>query len=253
MTDYRLKLDVFEGPLDVLLYLIRRDEIDIYDIPIAHITEQYFGFLDQARAENLELVGEFLLMAATLVQIKSRMLLPITTDDEEDDMFEDGDPRAELVERLIEYRQFRDVAEQLHDWEQQERDYFPRTSAKFDEDEVADEEEVPHAVGEVNLYDLITAFSNVLRYAEDAPVAEVEPQKYTIEQSITNTTEQLRERKSMRFTDLFEKDSSRLLMVCTFLAVLELMRLRRVGARQGEVLHEIRVYWIDGGDDDETE
>jgi segregation and condensation protein A len=252
MTDYRLQLDVFEGPLDVLLYLIRRDEVDIYDIPIAHITEQYVSFLDQARTDNLEIAGEFLLMAATLVQIKARMLLPVTHDDEEDEFLDEGDPRAELVERLIEYRQFRDVAQELHTREKTERDYFPRTGARMEDDE-NEEEDVPTAVGEVNLYDLLTAFSNVLRYAEDAPIAEVEPQKFTLEQSIAETTGRLRESKSLRFTDLFDKGSTRLLMVCTFLAVLELIRLRRVRARQGNVLDEIRVYWIGDDGDDEIE
>ena len=247
MAECRLKLDVFEGPLDVLLYLIRRDEIDIYDIPIAHITEQYIGFLDDARVDSLDIAGEFLLMAATLVQIKARMLLPATTEfDEDDDMLEDIDPRTELVERLIEYRQFREIAHRLEEREDAEKDFFTR-AASGGEDKRDSE---PRAVGEVNLYDLLTSFTNVLRYAEDATIAEIAPQLVTVEQKIAETTERLLDNPSLRFDDLFEQDSTRLDMVCTFLAVLELIRSGRVRARQSETYGEIRVYWA--ADDDKT-
>jgi len=240
MADCRLKLEVFEGPLDVLLYLIRRDEIDIYDIPIAHITEQYIAFLDQARADNLEVAGDFLLMAATLIQIKARMLLPATAEfDDDDEMLDEIDPRTELVEKLIEYRQFRDVAGRLQERESRETDYFARAAAPAEDSDAVE----PRAVGEVNLYDLLTAFTNVIRYAEDQPVAEVLPQRVTLEQKIAETSIRLRESRSLRFEDLFEEGSSRLELVCTFLAVLELVRMGRIRARQSETYGEIRVYW----------
>ena len=245
MAECRLKLDMFEGPLDVLLYLIRRDEIDIYDIPIAHITDQYVAFLDEARADNLDIAGEFLLMAATLIQIKARMLLPATAEFDDDELLDDIDPRTELVERLIEYRQFREIAHRLEERESAEKDYFSRAGAA-DEDKNRAE---PRAVGEVNLYDLLTAFTNVLRYAEDAPVAEIAPQLVTVEQKIVETTERLRDNPSLRFDDLFERDSTRLDMVCTFLAVLELIRMGQVRARQSEIYGEIRVYWTADGDE----
>jgi len=245
MAECRVKLDVFEGPLDVLLYLIRRDEIDIYDIPITHITDQYVAFLEEARADNLDIVGEFLLMAATLIQIKARMLLPATTEfDEDTELLDDIDPRTELVERLIEYRQFREIAHRLEEREMAEKDYFPRAAA-VDEHKSGAE---PRAVGEVNLYDLLAAFTNVLRYAEDQPVVEVIPQRITVEQKIAETTERLRDSTSLRFDDLFGEDNTRLDMVCTFLAVLELIRIGYIRARQSETYGEIRVYWT--ADDD---
>jgi len=246
MAECRLKLEVFEGPLDVLLYLIRRDEIDIYDIPIAHITAQYIAFLDEARADRLDMAGEFLLMAATLVQIKARMLLPATTEfDDEDELLDDIDPRTELVERLIEYRQFREIAQRLEKRENAEKDFFTRAASG--EEDKGDAEQ--RAVGEVNLYDLLTAFTNVLRYADDAPVAEIVPQLITVEQKIAETTERLRDNPSLRFNDLFEGDSTRLDMVCTFLAVLELIRNGRVRARQSETYGDLGVYWTADGDE----
>ncbi len=241
MAECRLTLDVFEGPLDVLLYLIRRDEIDVYDIPIAHVTDQYVGFLEQARADNLEIAGEFLVMAATLMLIKARMLLPETTEfDEDGELLEEIDPRTELVERLIEYRQFKEIARRLQERETAEKDYFTRAASGVGEDE---DESTPRAVGEVNLYDLVAAFTNVLRYAEDAPIVEIVPQRVTVEQKIAETEERLRERESLRFDDLFEKGSTRMEMVCVFLAVLELIRIGVARARQAGPLGEIRVYW----------
>jgi len=245
MAECRLKLEVFEGPLDVLLYLIRRDEIDIYDIPIMHITDQYVAFLDEARADNLDIAGEFLLMAATLIQIKARMLLPETTEfDEDDELPDDIDPRTELVERLIEYRQFREIAHRLEERESAEKDYFPRAAAA-DQDKSRAE---PRAIGEVNLYDLLAAFTNVLRYVEDQPVVEVMPERVTVEQKIAETTERLHDSTSLRFGDLFEEDNTRLDMVCTFLAVLELIRMGYIRARQSEIYGEIRVYWTKDND-----
>ncbi len=153
---------------------------------------------------------------------------------------------SELVERLIEYRQFREIAERLEKREDAEKDFFTR-AASGDEDKRDAEQ---RAVGEVNLYDLLAAFTNVLRYAEDAPVVEIVPQLVTVEQKIAETTERLRDNPSLRFDDLFERDSTRLDMVCTFLAVLELIRNGRVRARQSETYGEIRVYWA--VDDDKT-
>jgi len=240
MSDCRLKLDVFEGPLDVLLYLIRRDEIDIYDIPIAHVTDQYIAFLDEAHTDNLDIAGEFLLMAATLIQIKARMLMPPADEfDEDDQLLDEIDPRTELVERLIEYRQFREIARRLQERESVEKDYFTRAAAVAEEED----ERAPRAVGELNLYDLLAAFTNVLRYAEDEHVAELLPERVTLEQKLAETKTRLRESKSLRFADLFERGATRLDLVCTFLAVLELVRTGQARARQSEVYGEIRVYW----------
>ncbi|HPA41411.1 MAG TPA: segregation/condensation protein A, partial [Candidatus Hydrogenedentes bacterium] len=131
----RLRLDEFEGPFEVLLYLIRSQEIDIFDIPILKVTQQYLHFLDLMRTENLDIAGEFLVMAATLIQIKSRMLLPVETDAEDEDGVEEEDPRLELVEKLLEYRRFRDLAAAVGDLEQTRADCFGRTVRPVFDDE----------------------------------------------------------------------------------------------------------------------
>ena len=124
-ADYRLKLDVFEGPFDLLLYLIKKDEVDIYDIPIAKIAEQYLSFLEKMRGQGIDIASEWLVMAATLVQIKSRMLLPLE-EEQGDELFEEADPRMELVEKLLEYRRYKEIARALEERELNEMEVFNR-------------------------------------------------------------------------------------------------------------------------------
>ena len=156
--NYKIKLEVFEGPLDLLLYLIKREELNIYDIPIAKITDQYMEYLDMLKLLDLEAVGDFLVMAATLMQIKSKMLLP---PDPTEEIPEEEDPRDELVKRLLEYKKFKEAAENLHQKSMDRQDLFKR---EIDEEKTKElKEDATETYFEANLFDLISAFSNALQ------------------------------------------------------------------------------------------
>src|ERR1041384_6937521 len=220
-ADYKVKLEVFEGPLDLLLYLIKKEEVDIYDIPIERITSQYMEYLTLMQMLNLEVAGEFLVMAATLMYIKSRMLLPVdqqVTDAEE----EDGeDPRWELIRQLVEYKKFKDAALQLGQREEQQANIFVRSGDPGIEMATPD---IPLA--EVGIFDLINAFNDVLKKAsarED--FREIVEEKFTVSDKIEEILYTLRDRTELLFSDLFAKATSRTEIVVTFLALLELIRL----------------------------
>jgi len=237
-SDYKVKLEVFEGPLDLLLYLIKKEEVDIYDIPIERITNQYMEYLTLMQMLNLEVAGEFLVMAATLMYIKSRMLLPAdqqVTDAEAD---EGEDPRWELIRQLVEYKKFKDAALQLGQREDEQSRIFPRQVGEglgIDADA-----EVPLA--EVSIFDLINAFNDVLKKAtarED--FREIMEERFTVSDKIEEILYTLRDRSEMIFSELFAAASSRAEVVVTFLALLELIRLKRLKVRQDEAFGEIRV------------
>ena len=234
----RLHLDNFEGPFEVLLYLIRAQEIDIFDIPIVRITEQYLRFLDLMRHENLEVIGDFLVMAATLVQIKSKMLLPIEMDEDEEEIDEE-DPRLELVEKLIEYRKYRDVAARLECLEEERENWFTRNvKAPV---EAADDEEGEDMI-EVTLYDLIQAFKNVLRFIRDDVNYEVELEGASVDEKIAAIVERLESSNSVSWVELFRDCRHRIEMVCCFLAILELCRMDRISAHQHRNCGDIRIF-----------
>ncbi|MBN2309349.1 MAG: segregation/condensation protein A, partial [Candidatus Hydrogenedentes bacterium] len=175
----RLHLDMFEGPFEVLLYLIKSQEIDIFDIPIVKITEQYLRFLDVMREENLDVTGEFLVLAATLIQIKSKMLLPAEADQDDEEEFDEEDPRLELVEKLMEYRKFRDVSEFLQLLEERRADWYAREAKPRIEPDEEEEELL-----DVTLYDLISAFRGVLRYITDDLVHTVGAEEASVDEKI---------------------------------------------------------------------
>ncbi len=233
----RLHLDKFEGPLEVLLYLIRSQEIDILDIPIVKITEQYLRFLKLMREEDLEVTGEFLVMAATLIQIKSRMLLPADLDSEEEEDFEEEDPRLELVEKLLEYRRYREVTERLHFLQEERERWFAR-SLKPSIEKSDDEEELL----EVNLYDLIQAFRGVLRFFTDDLVHTVEGDGASVDEKIEYIEDRLAAEGSIAWSDVFKTCKSRIALVCCFLAILELCRMGRLRAHQHHAFDEIRLF-----------
>jgi segregation and condensation protein A len=232
----RLHLDKFEGPFEVLLYLIKAQEIDIFDIPIAKITEQYIRFLELLRDENLDIAGEFLVMAATLIQIKSKMLLPAELDTEEEEI-EEEDPRLELVEKLLEYRKYRDIAQRLHLLEEARVNWFSR-SVKPEIEQSEDEEEYV----EVSLYDLIQAFRGVLRFITEGLAHTVGGEGASVDEKIAYIEEQLAERQSIAWMDLFRECKSRIELVCCFLAILELCRMGRIRAHQHHAFGDIRLF-----------
>jgi len=233
----RIHLDKFEGPFEVLLYLIKAQEIDIFDIPIAKITDQYLKFLELVREENLEVIGDFLVMAATLIQIKSKMLLPIEYDPDEEEAEED-DPRLELVEKLIEYRKFRDVAQRLQFLEQERANWFARNVPACVEPPAPEEQEYT----EVSLYDLIDAFRKMLPFIREGLTHTIEGERYSVDEKINWIENLLAENESVAWIDLFRGCTNRIELICYFLAILELCRMGRVRAHQHGTFGDIRLF-----------
>jgi segregation and condensation protein A len=226
---YAVKLSVFEGPLDLLLHLIRLNEMDVTDIPIASIAEQYIEYLDLMRELNLDVAGEYLLMAATLAWIKSRMLLPPAPGEEEE---EGADPRGELIARLLEYQRFKEAAEELRDRQLLGRDIFEARGARL-EGVQEEEREI-----EVGLVELLDAFRRVLRATEIADLRhEVTTEIITVRERMVAVMDTLRAREMVEFEQVFqvgeETSPTRTMIVATFLAILELVRLNALRVYQG--------------------
>jgi segregation and condensation protein A len=224
---YQVRIDNFEGPLDLLLHLIKKSEINIYDIPIALIAKQYLEYLEAMKDLNLTVAGEFLVMAATLLQIKSKMLLPVdeTTEDEEDG----PDPREELVRRLLEYKQFKDAARQLDDQGRLWRELYSREQSPPVETE---SDELP--LEDVSLFDLMDALKGVFERNSGAQLLEIIPDNLTVRDRMNVILEALEGRDSVTFSSLFESSSHRMVIIVTFLALLELIRLRTARVFQAE-------------------
>jgi segregation and condensation protein A len=235
---YKVKLDSFEGPLDLLLHLIRKNEVNIYDIPISLITEQYLGFIELMQELNLDVAGEFLVMASTLIHIKSRMLLP-RPESAAGDPVEDEDPRELLVRRLLEHQKFKAAAELLHERETWRSAQYIRPDSRV-ADAVGDDYE-PEL--DVDLFSLIAAFRGVLERANRRPRMVLPPEQISIEDRIGQLLERLSETDACGFEDLFsDGDGSRPFMIVTFLALLEMIRLKLVRIFQSGGFGPIRVY-----------
>ena len=234
---YGVKLDLFEGPLDLLLFLIQKDEIDIYDIPIADITRQFLEYVEIIQRLNLEVAGDFVVMAATLMRIKSRMLLPTDPEAEE----EEGDPREELVRRLLEYQQFREVAGWMDDQQTEYRDVFYR-GASMDLEEIRKQ----HAAeaGEfrpVSLFELLRAFKQAMDAAPKADFHEVTRVDVTTEERAEYVLGVLDRRHQISFGELIAS-THRIVVVVTFVALLELMKEGKVRVQQADIDGELWVY-----------
>ncbi len=223
---YRVQLDVFEGPLDLLLHLIKKNEMEIVDIPIAKITEQYLGYLGMMRELNLDIAGEFLVMAATLALIKSRMLLPTSEEDE----VEEPDPRAELVQQLLEYQRYREAALALSERPLLHRDVFVREP--LDDPEITEAGAPPRL--KVTVWELLEAFRGVLKRLRPESVHEVLTERVSLRDRARTLLQALGVARCLEFDSLFEEQSTRGEIIITFLALLELMKLGAVRATQGE-------------------
>jgi len=215
---YNIKLPVFEGPMDLLLHLIRENKVDIYDIPISFITHQYLEYIDIMRDLNLEVAGEFLVMAATLIHIKSRMLLPVEEITEEEQM---EDPRLELVQRLLEYQAYKDAASILREKEDDALKYFHREPAA---EEGEEEPEQEPCLFDVNIFDLLTAFRKILD-SVPAEVRTITRETLTVKDRMSTIVEMIENADSIRFEEVFKDNVTRTQMIVTFLAMLELLRL----------------------------
>jgi segregation and condensation protein A len=229
--DYRVKLEIFEGPLDLLLHLIRTQEIDIYDIPIARITEQYLEYLGLMKELNVTVAGEFLLMAATLIHIKSRMLLPPDPVAEGEEPSED--PRRELVDRLLEHEQFKRAAGMLHDRQVIEDSVWVRPSGEFDDEE-------REAVS-ATLFDLVKAFHQIFERYRDQIVLKIERENVTLEEKLAELRSLLAVKREILFSSFLAGPISRLNLVMTFFALLEMARLREIRLFQDVMFADIRI------------
>jgi len=223
-SKYTIRLTDFEGPLDLLLYLIQRDEIDIYDIPIAHITHQYLGYLDVLDALGLDNAGEFLVMAATLMRIKARMLLPVQRPEEDDDEI---DPRDELVRRLLEYKKYKEAAGKLADAEEQRREWYRRgTDFPF----LGEDEEPPEFA--LSMFDLLKAVRNVLDHLQGDHQHHVYQEVWTVEGQVERILDLVGDSERLRFEDVFTEAKSKMQVVVTFVAMLELLKQQEITVYQ---------------------
>lgn len=241
---YRVKLEIFEGPLDLLLYLIRKNELDIYDISIITITQQYLEYLDLMKALNLEIAGEFLVMAATLMHIKSRSLLPDQGDDNEAE--QGPDPLEELRRQLLEYQKFKDAALALKDQEILEKDVFTRSYFEERNLKPGDTEEM----GDISLFELLNALKTVLKKTGNSEaLMQVTAEQISVKDKIAWILDILKDRKSLTFESLFTAMQNKIEIVSTFLALLELIRLQAVKVLQQSLFNTIYIYAIDSGPD----
>jgi segregation and condensation protein A len=232
--DYKVKLEVFEGPLDLLLYLIKQDEIDIYDISLERITRQYLEYLQAFKELNIELAGEFIVMAANLIYLKSRSLLPVDQQPPEEDAEED-DPRWDLIRQLIEYKKFKEAAAQLHLRELKQERIFAREGGSSSVD-------VPLRLGEVGIFQLINAFQTVIKRMEAREdMQEIFGERFSVSEKIDTILKRVTAGAPIRFSDLFGSVVSRLEVAVTFLALLELIRLKQVRAIQRNIFDEIEI------------
>jgi len=234
--DYKVRLDIFEGPLDLLLYLIKKEEVDIYEISIEKITKEYLKFIDAFKLLNIELASEFIVMAANLMYIKSRMLLPKSHQPPEEDV-EEEDPRWELIRQLVEYKKFKDAAGFLQLRELEQESVFV---SKPDTSDLGPPDDAPEPLPDVGIFDLIRAFQKVIdRFEEDNSIYEIADENFTIGDKIDFLLAEIPRGQRVPFFGLFEAASSRTEVIVTFLALLELIKLNHFSVHQEDLLGEI--------------
>jgi segregation and condensation protein A len=231
---YRVQLPTFEGPLDLLLHLIQAHELDIFDIPIAFITKKYVEYVTLMEEINIDVASEYLVMAATLTHIKSKMLLPSSPEDDEAEEELELDPRAELVRRLLEYQKYKNAAEELSDRSILGRDIFTRGAP-------APEVEGPAPLAPVGLFKLLDAFHAVLQRVKQVADHQIDVDRFSISDRISQLSDILKERKKVSFEELFEDNQTRPELIVTFLALLEMTRLRMIRLAQAAPLEPILI------------
>ncbi len=233
---YNITLETFEGPLDLLLHLIRENEIDIYDIPITKVCEQYLAYLSLMESLDLEIAGEWLVMAATLLEIKSRMLLPEEPKEDEPEE-ENIDPRLELVERLIEYEKFKSAADIFRDRETQRARLFVRGASEIDLDL-----RPKFVLEDMTAVDLLSVLQRILEDVSEGEITSIQRRKITVRMRIKEIWRRVSEASGqLVFEDLFEGATSRVDVVMTFLALLELLKMRKVRVKQKKTFAPIQI------------
>ena len=239
MAEYKVQFEVFEGPLDLLLYLIKKEEVDIYAVNLTKMATQFIEYVELMRQFDLEVAGEFLVMASTLMYIKSKELLPVDQQTVVEGEEEEGeDPRWELIRQLVEYKKFKDAAAQLQTLEERQENIYPRVPGKIEF-----EAEVAPSKPEVGIFDLLTAVNGILKRFTDKQAAtrEIYEDKWTVSEKIELVRNLIAERGAVKFSELFEKAANRAEVVCTFLALLELIRLKQLACIQAEPFSEIEI------------
>jgi segregation and condensation protein A len=238
MSEYKVQFEVFEGPLDLLLYLVKKEEVDIYEVNLTKIATEFIRYIEMMRELDLDVAGEFLVMASTLMYIKSRELLPVDQQVEAPEEEEDAeDPRWELIRRLVEYKKFKDVASRLQEREVQQENIFPRQPGK---PQIA-EPDAPPPRPQVSIFDLINAVNAVLKRFQQQEVRDIFQDKWTVSEKIEVLLRTLSERAALKFSELFAAATSRTEVVVTFLAMLELIRLKQLIITQPEPFAEIEI------------
>lgn len=239
MSEYKVQFEVFEGPLDLLLYLIKKEEVDIYAVNLTKLATQFIEYVELMRQFDLEVAGEFLVMASTLMYIKSRELLPVDQQAVVEGEEEEGeDPRWELIRQLVEYKKFKDAAAQLQILEARQEQVYPRVPGK-----VEFETQAAPVKPEAGIFDLLNAVNGILkRFSEKAAASrEIYEDKWTVSEKIEFVRKVIAERGTVKFSELFEGAASRAEVVCTFLALLELIRLKQIVCAQPEPFAEIEI------------
>ena len=238
MAEYKVQFEVFEGPLDLLLYLIKKEEVDIYEVNLTKLATQFIEYVELMRQFDLEVAGEFLVMASTLMYIKSRELLPVEQQVVVEGDDDGEDPRWELIRQLVEYKKFKDAAAKLQVLEVRQESIYPRLPGKIEF--VA---EAPAAKTPVSIFDLLNAVNAVLKRiaAKAAGTREIFEDKWSVSEKIELVLKVILERTQVRFSELFENAANRWEVICTFLALLELIRLKQLACTQPEPFAEIAI------------
>jgi segregation and condensation protein A len=238
MTEYKVKFEVFEGPLDLLLYLIKKEEVDIYEVNLTQLATQFIEYIEVMRLLDLDIAGEFLVMASTLMYIKSRELLPVDQQVTPEGEEEGEDPRWELIRQLVEYKKFKDAAAQLQTLEQRQDEVYPRLPVKPDFGTEAE----PPGRGQASLFDLINAVNAILkRLTQREDLRDIFEDKWTVSEKIEHILKEITRSVSLKFSALFASATSRTEVVVTFLAMLELIRLKQILAVQSSPFGEIEL------------
>jgi segregation and condensation protein A len=237
MSENKVQLEIFEGPLDLLLYLVKKEEVDIYEVNLTKIATQFIEYVQVMKELDLDIAGEFLVMAATLMYIKSRELLPKNQQMEAPEEEDEEDPRWELIRQLVEYKKFKDAAAQLQEREHLQEQIYARIPAR---PEFA--VETPALRPEVSIFDLVNAVSSILkRFNQREQTRDVYEDKWSVSEKIEMIVTFIRERPRVRFAELFESAAHRMEVVVTFLALLELIRMKQLRIEQAEAFGEIEI------------
>ena len=237
MAEYKVQFEVFEGPLDLLLYLIKKEEVDIYEVNLTSLATRFIEYIDVMRLLDLDIAGEFLVMASTLMYIKSRELLPKDLQIENAEEDDGEDPRWELIRQLVAYKKFKDAAVHLQAREIEQENIFPRLPVREETPVPA-----PAAKQEASIFDLINAVSEILkRVSQREDLREIFEDKWSVSEKIESLVKLIAEKSPIKFSDLFHAATSRSEVVCTFLALLELIRLKQIVCAQSEDFGTIEI------------